>query len=152
MGEAAGAFEKGGEETGDLRMMKTSKILAILMLGILLVSVFACCPGPEATPTPTPTLTPTPTATPTACEADRDAIQAALYSYHDEIGEWPTADGQPGDIEWTKLVPNFMAGIPANDSTCNWSVNSDTEGEVCVGSGGTGCVPCSCQCSTRCSQ
>ncbi len=102
-----------------------------MLLGILLVSGFACCPegaGPEATPTPTPTVT----HTPTQCEADRDAIQAALDAYHDETGEWPTSDGQPGDIEWTELVPDFMAGIPANDSLCEWAVNSDPEGEVCL--------------------
>ena len=112
--------------------MKIARIVIILLLGILLVSGFACCPegaGPEATPTPTPTVT----HTPTQCEADRDAIQAALDAYHDETGEWPTADGQPGDIDWDKLVPDFLSDIPLTDSICDWRVNSDPEGEVCIG-------------------
>jgi peptidylprolyl isomerase len=67
-----------------------------------------------------------------SCEQARDAIQEALTHYHDEYGKWPTADGQPGDIVWTKLVPNFMEGTPSNDSDCNWWVNSDPEGEVCL--------------------
>jgi hypothetical protein len=103
-----------------------------LLLGILLVSGFACCPegaGPEATPTPTPTVTPVLT----QCEMDRDAIQAALDAYHDETGEWPTADGQPGDIEWGKLVPGFLDALPPTAETCDWRVNSDPEGEVCIG-------------------
>jgi len=49
--------------------MKITRIAAIFLLGILLVSGFACCPAPEPaptpTPTPTPTLTPTRTPTPT---------------------------------------------------------------------------------------
>jgi hypothetical protein len=65
------------------------------------------------------------------CEEARDAIQEALTLYDDEHGKWPTADGQPGDIVWTKLV-NFMAGTPSNDSDCDWWVNNDPEGEVCL--------------------
>jgi len=127
--------------------MRTTKIAVILLLGILLMSGFACGGGPEVTPTPTPLPTVT-----MLCEQARNAIQEALSNYYDERGEWPTTDGQPGDIEWTKLVPNFMAGIPANDATCDWSVNSDPAGTVCVGSAGTGCIPCSCQCGTRCAE
>ena len=67
-----------------------------------------------------------------SCEQARDAIQGALTQYHDEHGTWPTADGKPGDIVWAKLVPDFMAGIPSNDSDCDWWVNSDPEGEVCL--------------------
>jgi len=105
--------------------MRIKGFAAIIMLGILLVSIAACCPegtGPKATPTPKVTQ----------CEIDRDAIQAALDAYHAEMGEWPTADGQPGDIEWDKLVPDFLDEIPATDSTCDWQVNSDPEGEVCL--------------------
>ena len=87
-------------------------------------------PTPELTPTPTPT--PTPGRTPTKCEVDRDAIQVALDAYHAEKGEWPTADGQPGNIEWGKLVPGFLDDIPGTDSRCHWQVNSDPEGEVCL--------------------
>jgi len=114
-------------------MMKIKRVAAIFILGILLVAASACGLGPEPTPTPTPTATPTPLPTVTmSCEEARDAIQAALDAYHDETGEWPTSDGQPGDIEWTELVPDFMAGIPANDSMCKWQVNSDPLGEVCL--------------------
>lgn len=113
--------------------MKLKRVAAIFILGILLVAASACCPGPEGTPTPTPTATPTPLPTVAmSCEEARNAIQAALDDYHAENGEWPTSDGQPGDIEWTELVPDFMAGIPANDSTCEWQVNSDPLGEVCL--------------------
>jgi len=66
------------------------------------------------------------------CGEARDTIQQALDFYYDEHEEWPTTDGQPGDIEWTKLVPDFMAGIPSNDSKCEWQVNSDPEGVVCL--------------------
>lgn len=68
-------------------------------------------------PSPTPSTTPTPTPTPTPTQAH---------------GGWPTADGQPGDIDWTKLVPDFIVGIPSNDNRCDWWVNSDPEGEVCL--------------------
>ena len=118
--------------------MKITRIAVILLLGILLVSGFACCPegaGPVATPTPTPTPTATPTPLPTvtmSCEQARDAIQVALDDYYAEHGQWPTADGQPGDIQWAKLVPDFMTGVPSNDSSCEWGVNSEPEGEVCL--------------------
>ena len=59
------------------------------------------------------------------------AIQAALDAYHDENGEWPTDDGGPGGIEWEELVPDFLSEIPSA-SKCDWQVNSDPEGEVCV--------------------
>ena len=134
------------EEAGDLGgMMRTKTILAILILGISLLSAFACGdPGPpEATPTATPT--------PTQCEADRDAIQTALYAYHDEKGEWPTETGGPGDIEWEKLVPSFLASIPTTDDNCDWSVSSDPEGDVCVGPR-IGCISCKCRCGTRCAE
>ena len=109
--------------------MNLKKLATIIILGILLVAASACGPGPEPTPTPTPTPLPTVTM---SCEEAKDAIQAAFDAYHAAEGEWPTSDGLPGDIEWTKLVPDFMAGIPANDSLCYWQVNSDPEGEVCL--------------------
>lgn len=114
--------------------MKITRIAAILLLGILLVSASACCPeGAGPGPTPTPTVTPTPLPTVTmSCEQARDAIQVALDDYYDEQGEWPTADGQPGDIQWAKLVPDYMAGVPSNDNSCDWQVNSDPAGEVCL--------------------
>lgn len=123
--------------------MKIRKMAAIFILGILPICALACAAGPEVTPTPTPT--------PTQCEADRDAVQAAIYAYNSEKGEWPTETGGPGDIEWERLVPGFLESIPTTDDNCDWSVNSDPEGEVCVG-GEVGCIPCSCRCGTGCAE
>lgn len=75
---------------------------------------------------------PSPTLTASACEQARDDIQAALDAYNDENGVWPTTDGEPGDIEWTKLVPDYLETIPANDDTCDWQVNAHPVGKVCV--------------------
>ena len=61
-----------------------------------------------------------------------NAIQAALHAYYSKFGEWPTASGEPGDIKWNKLVPDFLPYIPHTDSQCDWQVNSDPEGEVCL--------------------
>ena len=83
------------------------------------------------TPTPVPTPTPLPTISMSCVEA-RNAIQDALDGYNAQYQKWPTVGGEPGDIEWIKLVPEFMTGIPANDSDCVWWVNSDPEGDVCV--------------------
>jgi hypothetical protein len=88
-------------------------------------------PTPTATPTPTPTPTPLPTVV-MSCDQARDAIQIALDTYNAMHGEWPTIDGQPGDMDWTKLVPDFIDGIPSNDTKCEWWVNSDPEGDVCL--------------------
>ena len=107
--------------------MQAKLAILMLLLGMLLVSAAACTGGGGSATTPTPL----PTAA-MSCEEARDTIQAAIYAYHVEHTEWPTADGQPGDIEWTKLVPDFMAAVPTNDSKCDWQVNSDPEGEVCV--------------------
>lgn len=98
--------------------------LVIVLIIVAVVITISAKGGFAPSPTPTPT--------PTACEIARDSIQAALDDYYAEYGEWPTADGQPGDIDWVKLVPAFMDGTPSNDSRCNWQVNSDPEGEVCV--------------------
>ena len=118
--------------------MKIIPVLIIILVAAIAVIVAIGVtggfePGPTTTPTPTPT--PVPTSLPTvsmSCDEAKNGIQAALDDYHDNYGEWPTADGQPGDIEWTELVPDYMEAIPANDSKCDWWVNSDPEGEVCV--------------------
>jgi len=127
--------------------MKIRALAMIIVLGILLIGIFACGGGggSEATPTPAPTRTPTP------CEADRSAVQAALYAYHMQNEEWPTETGGSGDIAWEKLVPGFLPTIPTTDENCDWSVNSDPEGEVCVGER-VGCVPCKCGCGTGCAE
>ena len=94
---------------------------------------------PSPTPTPLPTPTPAPEGTPTPlptvsldCSHTKDAVQEALDTYHAEHGAWPTADGTPGDIDWGKLVPDHIDGVPSNDGKCDWQVNSNPEGEVCV--------------------
>ena len=102
-----------------------AKAVILLIFSVLLLSTIACGgSGSEPTPTPTPTPTstqePTPGRTPTKCEADRDAIQVALDAYHEEEGEWPTADSGPGDIEWNKLVPVFLDAVPSTDRKCDW--------------------------------
>ena len=117
--------------------MKIARIAVIFLLFIVLVSGLACCGGEESEPTPTATATLTTTPTPlptvtTSCSEARDAIQGALTVYNTQYQEWPTVDGQPGDIEWTKLVPDFMAGVPSNDSLCDWWVDSSPQGTVCL--------------------
>jgi len=101
-------------------------------------------PTPSPTPTETVTVTPTPTTTVTpietplptrdtgSCIPDRDEIQAALDAYHTENGEWPTIDGYPGDIEWAKLIPELLDGVPYTDSSCEWQVDDDPEGAICL--------------------
>ena len=126
--------------------MKIIPVLIIILVAAIAVIVAIGVTGgfePGSTPTSTAEPTPTPASTPTAtltplptvvmgCVEARDTIQDALESYNTEYGNWPTMDGEPGEIEWTKLVPNFMEAVPANDSKCDWWVNSDPEGEVCV--------------------
>ena len=116
--------------------MKIIPVLIIILVAAIAVIVAIGVTGRfEPGSTPKPTSTGTPTSLPTvsmSCNEAKNAIQAALDDYHDNYGEWPTADGQPGDIEWTELVPDYMEAIPANDSKCDWWVNSDPEGEVCV--------------------
>jgi hypothetical protein len=135
------------------------KLFTILIISLLFFTGALCQNGQGAQPTPTPTATivptstpsvaePTPTATATAtaeatmtviatlgpegCVYDRDAIQAAIYAYNRSHGEWPTADGKPGDIAWGKLVKEYLPYMPHTNDECNWQVNSHPEGEVCV--------------------
>jgi hypothetical protein len=94
-------------------------------------------PTGTSVPTGTPNWSwpePVPTLGPLGCEPDRDAIQAALYAYNASHGEWPTADGEPGDIVWSKLIPQYLPKRPQTDlsPSCDWHVNIDPEGEVCV--------------------
>ena len=91
-------------------------------------------PTPSATPDSTTEATPTTVATLSAgdCVTDRDAIQAAVDAYHRDHGEWPTADGRPGAIIWSKLVNDYLPYHPYTRVHCYWQVNSYPEGEVCV--------------------
>jgi hypothetical protein len=113
-------------------------IIAIYLVIVLVATVFALKEEPEPEHTPTPTATATETVTPpatataekTQCENDRDTIQEALIAYHEDNGDWPTADGKPGDIVWDKLAPEYMpAGV---DDQCDWRVSSSPQGQVCV--------------------
>ena len=121
--------------------MRIMRIVIAVFLGILLAVGLACSGGNSEGPTPVPTSMPeqprtlTPTPLPTvvmSCSEVLNSIKAPLVNYHDRYGEWPTVDGQPGDIEWSKLVPEFIEGIPSNDKQCDWWVNSHFWGTVCV--------------------
>jgi hypothetical protein len=114
--------------------MKVTMIAVILLVGILLTAGCACG-GSSSQPTPSPIASTTPTLLPIVVMSCTDAeydIQDAISDYYNDYDEWPTSNGEPGDIEWTKLVPDFMAAVPSNDSKCDWWVNSDPEGEVCL--------------------
>ena len=114
-------------------MQRYKVTLVSFLLALLLLTGFACNPsgGPGATPTPTGTPQPVPTV-PMSCAEAQEGIQQALDDYHAKYGNWPTADGKPGDIVWPKLVPEFMEYGAGNDNKCDWQVNSDPEGEVCL--------------------
>lgn len=105
--------------------MLAARFTAILLLCILLIST-AACDGGGGEPTAVPTLGPA------GCAPDRDATQAAIDAYHAKYGGWPTADGEPGDMDWDKLMPEFLPHKPATDTKCMWGVNGDPEGEVCL--------------------
>ena len=109
--------------------MKTVGIALLIFLGVLLIVGLDRQLGGAGSEMP---ITPVPTLGPTGCEPDRDALQVALHAYHSEKGKWPTADGQPGDIHWDKLVPAFLPYIPYTDNKCDWQVNSNPEGGACL--------------------
>ena len=113
--------------------MRVSRVVLLLFLGILLLSSWGCVvdQSPPVTPTPEATPTELPTAS-MNCDQAKVATQAAIDAYYAQYGAWPTADGTAGDIEWSKLVPEFMEAVPSNDSKCEWQVNSNPEGEICV--------------------
>ncbi len=105
--------------------MPAARFAAILLLGVLLIST-AACNGGGGEPTAVPTLGPP------GCAPDRDATQAAIDAYHSKYNSWPTADGQPGDMDWDKLVPQYLPYIPKTDSKCKWGVDGNPEGEACL--------------------
>ena len=113
--------------------MRPATVAMILLLGIMLLPSIACVEGSgeggKATATATATLGPV------KCDYDRDAINAVLRPYYAEHGEWPTADGQPGDIDWDKLVPEYLPYIPKTDNKCQWGireVDGDPPGKACI--------------------
>jgi len=105
--------------------------IVIIYLAITLVAaIFVIKEEPEAETEPTPTAKATVQKTP--CETDRDTIQEALNAYNEANDDWPTANGQPGDIVWDKLVPEYMIEMPVIDDQCDWQVSGNPEGNVCV--------------------
>lgn len=105
--------------------MLAARVAAILLLAVLLIPT-AACNGGGGEPTAVPTLGPP------GCAPDRDATQAAIDTYHARCGDWPTADGQPGDMDWDKLVPQYLPYIPKTDIKCQWGVNGNPAGEACL--------------------
>ncbi len=103
----------------------------------------------EVTPTQTPTVLPTPPVTETPsisepteptptrkksrCETDMEVIQAAIDVYSSEYDQWPTINGQPGDVDWDKMIPDYMDEKPYDNDKCKWGVNSDPVGIACIG-------------------
>lgn len=106
--------------------MSIAKFAPILLLCVLLISAAACDGGGGGEPTAVPTLGPS------GCAPDRDATGAAIAAYHAKYGDWPTASGEPGDMDWDKLVPEFLPHKPDTNSKCQWGVNGDPEGQVCL--------------------
>ncbi len=104
--------------------MVITRFAAILLLCIPLFSAVACNGGGETTAVPT--------LGPLGCAPDRDATGAAIDAYHAKYGGWPTANGEPGDMDWDRLVPEFLPYIPKTDSKCRWGVDSDPEGQICL--------------------
>ena len=99
----------------------------------MLVSSLACGGAEESKPNANITSIPTPISIVTmSYEEAMSAIQVAIISFDSGYEDWPITDGQSGDIEWAKLVPDFIVGIPSNDHKCEWWVNSDPEGDVCL--------------------
>ena len=95
-------------------------IVSIYLIIVLVVAVFAISENSESEPPAT------------QCEMDRDTVQEALNSYNEANGDWPTADGLPGDIVWSELVPQYMSEMPVIDGDCDWQVSGNPEGSVCV--------------------
>lgn len=106
--------------------MIKARLTLILLLAIIMACGAACDVGGGTAPTATATLGPA------GCDPDRDAINTVLGPYYARYGQWPTADGQPGDMDWDKLVPEFLPYIPETDSKCHWGVNGDPEGKACI--------------------
>ena len=109
--------------------MKKSRLTLLLLLAVIVAFGVACDVGERTPATPTATLGPS------GCNYDRDAINAVLGPYYAEHGEWPTADGQPGDMDWDKLVPEYLPYIPKTDSKCQWGVREvegDPPGKACI--------------------
>lgn len=89
-------------------------------------------PTPSSTPVSTISPEPTPVPTKSRCEMDMETIQAAIDIYITQHNEWPTVDGQPGPMDWDKLIPGYMDEKPYANDKCKWGVNSDPQGDACM--------------------
>jgi prepilin-type N-terminal cleavage/methylation domain-containing protein len=82
-----------------------------------------------------------------ACEAEQQSLQTSVYTYYYENdGDWPTADGNPGAISYTLLIGGYIDATPQYDDggadDCDWVVDEDVEGQVCVPPAAVGTCPC----------
>ena len=104
--------------------------LSLFVLAILLVVGFTSYEGSAegSIAAPTPSL---PTVS-MSCQQAMDAIQTATDEYHHDKRRWPTTNCRPGDIVWVELVPDYMEAVPSNDSKCDFRVNSNPEGDICI--------------------
>ena len=126
--------------------MRYFRYLVVLSISFLLIFTFSCNGDSETgttvevTSTPitspssesSPSSLPTSPKPPTLCETQSAAIQEAVNLYQDEHKEWPTHDGKPGNIQWEKLVPDVLANEPSTDYQCDWQIDDDPEGTVCL--------------------
>ena len=63
--------------------------------------------------------------------------QAFEQCYHERLlPDWNAPlnhpVGKPGDIHWEQLVPDILANEPSTDYQCDWQVDDDPEGTVCL--------------------
>lgn len=57
-----------------------------------------------------------------ACRVEKRDIEAAVFSYYHENLKWPTDEGGPGDIDFTKLMGDYLDDTPASDESCLWQI------------------------------
>jgi len=68
-----------------------------------------------------------------ACQSEQQALRSAVFAYYGENGSFPTATGDAGaTIDFTKLVPDWLAEEPASNADCLWMIDDDPLGEACT--------------------
>lgn len=60
-----------------------------------------------------------------ACRVEKRSIEAAVFSYYNQNAEWPTDEGGAGDIDFTKLVGDYLDDTPASDESCLWQIDDN---------------------------
>lgn len=96
--------------------MKVTRIVAILLLGILLVSASACCPegaGPEATPTPTPVSQITDEWEAESCVVEH--LYDTATTYHGQLVLAEIVDFWGGGRRWQDIDGSWMVTIWLDD-------------------------------------